>query len=211
MQTDTSLTWADKLALAASFGLIVAYTFDSVRGLLGGLLDEVFGIIAMPLPFLAALLVFAVLTAFLSTTIRGVMTDPETQQAANERMAELQQKIGPGVDGADKLSQEERIEYQKQSMAAQMTIIRMQFRPLGWTLLLSLPVFLWLSWKVELATGAAAVAPSVVIPLVGEATWATSLVGPFQVWIFLYVLMSAAFAQLFLKTIGWTRPTPTDD
>jgi uncharacterized membrane protein (DUF106 family) len=209
MSKVTSFTRADAIAFALALGLLVSYSLGGVRASLGELLNSVFGLIALPLPFLVVLVLFAVITAFVSTTTRGVMTDTDEQQAANEKMAELQQKIAPGVDGSEDLSLDEKTSYQKQAMNAQLTIIKMQFRPLGWILMLSLPVFLWLSWKVGIATGATAVTEPVVMPLVGATAWSAPLIGPIQTWIVVYIFLSSAFAQLLLKTLGWNIPSQT--
>jgi uncharacterized membrane protein (DUF106 family) len=212
MTDDIDFRLRDKLAFGGAGTLILAYTLEGVRETLGAAFNSGFRVLGDPLPFYAVLIVFAVLTAYVSTTIRGLMTDPESLAAAHEEMAELQQKIGPGVDEAETLSTSEKTLVQQQAMAAQLTILKMQFRPLGWIMLVSLPVFLWLSWKVSFATGAATIDPTVVFPVVGETTWATPVVWAFQTWIVVYILLSTVFAQLFLKTIGWnTREDSEED
>jgi len=59
-------------------------------------------------------------------------------------------------------------------------------RPMAWTMLVTIPVFIWLSWVVtapQVAVGV--VTPA--LPLVGRMAWTARVLGPVRLWMLWYI------------------------
>jgi uncharacterized membrane protein (DUF106 family) len=88
-----------------------------------------------------------------------------------------------------------------------MGMFKEQFRPMVWIMLLTIPVFLWMYWMI-LSPEQALDPNTIVMPLIGETTWKTGVLGPLQAWILWYFLCSMGFTQLIRKSLN-IQTTPT--
>ncbi|PSQ26657.1 hypothetical protein BRD01_00525 [Halobacteriales archaeon QS_8_65_32] len=105
----------------------------------------------------------------------------------------------------------ERIEAeQREVMAEQVGAMRGQFRPLVWTTLVTIPVFMWLTWLLVDPTGAI-VSASTFIPVLGEIVWTARVVGPVQAWILWHGLCSLLANLAAQRALDrWDRPSASN-
>jgi uncharacterized membrane protein (DUF106 family) len=197
-----STSWSkwDKAAGLVSLAFFAGYSIQSVRGMVGGTVDLVIGPINAVLPFYATVLVLALLTGLYSSLLQGNLMNPEIMAAYQERMQAIQDKRKAAKERGD----EEALErIQKEQMAAagdQLGMFKEQFRPMAWIMLLTIPLFLWMYWMI-LDGHIAQSQSTIVLPILGEATWTEGVVGPLQTWILWYFLCSMGFSQLLRKSL----------
>jgi uncharacterized membrane protein (DUF106 family) len=89
----------------------------------------------------------------------------------------------------------------------QAGMLKEQFRPMVWIMLLTIPVFLWMYWKL----GSNAVPQSelvMTLPLMGEANLRSGQVLVFPAWIIWYMLCSFSFSNIIRKALN-IQTTPT--
>ena len=98
-------------------------------------------------------------------------------------------------------------EEQMAAMGDQMGMFKLQFRPMVWIMVFTIPVFLWIYWKI-LSGNIDANEVTITVPFVGEADWTEGLVGPIQLWIVWYFMSSMAFTQVIRKALN-IRTSPT--
>ncbi|MFB6219260.1 MAG: DUF106 domain-containing protein, partial [Halobacteriaceae archaeon] len=187
---DASWTSWDKAAGLLALSLFPGYYFAGVRSTVGGILDVIFGPLDAVLPFHLVILILAVLTGLYSSVLQGALMDSEALAYYQERMQEFQQRQEAAKERGDDEEMEELREEQMEQMAENMGMFKLQFRPMAWIMLLTIPVFLWMFWMVRdghiTEPGTA-----VVFPLVGPVeTWTTGILGPLQAWIVWYFLCS---------------------
>jgi len=93
-------------------------------------------------------------------------------------------------------------------MSENLGVFKAQFRPMVWIMTVTIPVFLWMYWLVRDGTVEAAVEPVIIMPLIGEVSgWTSGVVGPFQAWLFWYIICSFGFGQIVRKALN-VQTTP---
>ena len=204
-------TW-DKVAAVGSIGMFAGYSIGSVRNVIGSVIDVLLGPLDVLLPFYVVILILAMLTGLYSTVLRDNLMDGSVMADHQEKMKAIQDRKQEakeaGVDEALERIQEEQME----AMGDQLEVFKAQFRPMVWIMLLTIPAFLWMYWKILPSGGGAVVGaePNLVMPLIGELTegWNQSVGGFIPAWIIWYFLCSMAFTQIIQKALD-VRMSPT--
>jgi uncharacterized membrane protein (DUF106 family) len=191
---------ADKLAGVAAVGLMASYQLPAARDLIGQSVNAVLGPVAATLPFVATLTLLAVLTAVASTTVRRRLQTKAQMDDLKARMNDVRDRLDDARNRGDD-NAIERLQAQQQAlMTEQLSMFKYMLRPMAWTVLISAPVFLWLSWLA--VAPAAAIAPTAtVFPVLGRIVWTAKLVGPLQVWTVWYVATSMVSGLTINKTV----------
>ncbi|USZ67617.1 DUF106 domain-containing protein [Halorussus salilacus] len=206
---DEESSWSkwDKMAAVGSVGLFLGYSQASVRNVIGSAVNVLIGPIEAVLPFYVVVLVLALITGLYSTLLQANLMDMEKMGAYQQRMKDIQEKRKKAKERGDDEEMERIREEQMDAMGDQLGMFKEQFRPMVWTMFLTIPVFLWIYWMV-LDGHVPADETTIVAPLVGEANWRQGVVGPMQLWIVWYFLCSMGFTQLIRKSLN-IQTTPT--
>jgi uncharacterized membrane protein (DUF106 family) len=69
-------------------------------------------------------------------------------------------------------------------------------------MILLIPVFLWMYWKILPGGGSLNGAGTVTMPFAGEVEWVEGVAGPLQAWILWYFLCSMSFGQVVRKALN---------
>ena len=204
-------TW-DKAAAVGSIGMFAGYSIASVRNVIGSSIDLLLGPLDALLPFFVVILLLATLTGLWSTLLQANLMDMEKMSGYQQRMKDIQKRQKAAKERGDEEEIEAIREEQMEAMGDQLGMFKAQFRPMVWIMLLTIPVFLWMYWKILPAGGGQVVGvePTLVMPLIGELTngWTQGVVGPVQAWIVWYFLCSMAFTQIIRKALN-IQTTPT--
>jgi len=98
-------------------------------------------------------------------------------------------------------------EEQMEAFGDQANMLKEQFRPMVWIMLLTIPVFLWMYWK--LGSGRVPTEElQMTLPLMGEANLKSGRALVFPVWIIWYMLCSFSFSNVIRKALN-IQTTPT--
>ncbi|MFB6125503.1 MAG: DUF106 domain-containing protein [Halanaeroarchaeum sp.] len=211
---DEAASWTlyDKAAAVAALGLFAGYSIGPVRNLIGTIMDVALGPLDQLLPFYAVIIVLAVVTGLYSTILQGSLMNMERMGAYQERMKEIQDRQKAARERGDDEALERIREEQMDAMGDQMGMFKEQFRPMVWIMLITIPVFLWMYWKILPSGAGTIVGPepsAIVMPLVGSIdSWTSSVAGPLQAWILWYILASISFSQIIRKALN-IQTTPT--
>ena len=127
-------------------------------------------------------------------------------------MQEIQDRRKAAKERGDDEALEEIQEEQMEAMGDQLGMFKLQFRPMVWIMLLTVPAFLWMYWKILSGGGDIVGEVTVVMPFIGDLSdqngWTTGVVGPMQAWIVWYFLCSMAFTQVIRKALN-VQTTPS--
>ncbi|MWG33301.1 DUF106 domain-containing protein [Halomarina oriensis] len=190
---------ADKAAGVAALCLLAGYQVGPVGSFVGSTVDLALGPVQAALPFSVVVLGLAALTATVSLVVRrrlvGDVSPPD-----GDRMQDLAERLDTARERGDD-AVVERLEARRRALVReQLSALKTQCRPLVWTMLVTIPVFLWLSWLV--AAPAAAVTPvAPVYPVVGRIVWTARLVGPVQAWMAWYFVCSLLAGTTLRRTV----------
>ncbi|HET7324026.1 MAG TPA: DUF106 domain-containing protein, partial [Halococcus sp.] len=160
------------------------------------------------LPFYAVVIVLSVLTGLYSTLLQGNLMNTEKMSAMQEKMSEIQERREEAKERGDDAALERIQEEQMNAMGDQLGMFKEQFRPMVWIMLITIPVFVWMYWKIGVRGAGVehivAAERHIVIPIVGRVSWTDKLfgIGLLQVWLVWYFLISIAFRQIIQKCLG---------
>jgi len=201
-----SWTKWDKVAAAIALSLFPGYYFNPVRNAVGGVVDVIFGPLEAQLPFYAVILVMAVLTGFNSTVFQANLMNMEKMSYYQEQMKEIQERQEAAKERGDDEALEEIRQEQIENAGENLGMFKEQLRPMGWIMLLTVPIFLWMYW---LMNQGGVGSESFVLPLVGQTTFQSGTgMLPFPSWIVWYFLCSMSVTQVIRKALNvQTQPT----
>ena len=197
----------DKAAAVVTLGLFAGYSLRQVRNLIGGTIDILLGPLDAALPFYVVVMVLALLTGLYSTLLQANLMDMEKMSEYQQRMKSIQERQKKAKEEGDEEKIEAIRQEQMEAMGDQLGMFKLQFRPMVWIMLLTIPVFLWMYWMI-LEDHIAGLEQQIVVPFVGDATWQQGIAGPIQLWIVWYFLCSMAFTQIIRKALN-IQTTPT--
>ncbi|MDS0282697.1 DUF106 domain-containing protein [Haloarcula onubensis] len=195
-----SWTRYDKLAGLVALVLVTGYWDTGVRNGIASLDDVVLGPVTTALPFYLVILLLAAATGVYSTALQARLRDTETVERYQERM----ERLGERRDAAEERGDEDALERirdeQRDAASDQIAVLKAQFRPMVWVMLLTVPVFLWLRWEVR--GGHLGASRGLVVPLAGAVSWQAPLLGPMPAWIVWYFVCSFVSRQFVRKGLG---------
>jgi uncharacterized membrane protein (DUF106 family) len=206
---DVSWTTWDKAAGLLALALFPGYWFGSVREVIGSAVNVVFGPLDAALPFYAVVLVLATLTGLYSSILQGALIDSDTIAYYQEQMQAFQERQEAAKERGDEDELEALREQQVEQMGENLGMFKMQFRPMAWIMLLTIPVFLWMYWRIGIRGGVShGELGTLVLPMVGETEWQGAIFGFLPAWIVWYFLCSMGFSQIIRKALDiQTSPT----
>lgn len=200
-------TW-DKLAALVALGMFAGYSYPPVRDAVGNTLNVFLGPIADILPFYLVIMCLAVFTGFYSTLLQSNLMDMDQMSEYQERMKDIQSRQKAARERGDDEELDQIREEQMEAMGDQMGMMKQQFRPMVWIMVITIPVFLWMYWKLLAPNHLAEAQKLIVLPLIGETSLTAGVLGPIQAWILWYFLCSMGFSQVIRKALNiQTNPT----
>jgi uncharacterized membrane protein (DUF106 family) len=176
-----------------------------MKNTIGSTAHLVFGPVEAALPFGLTVALLAVATTLVSTTLRSRLVDGSGRKQLQERMQRVNDRLSAARERGDEAAVERLTERQRELMAQQVGAMKGMLRPMVYTMLVTVPVFLWLSWLT--VTPAAAISPVVqFLPFMGRIAWTARLVGPMQVWMVWYFACSVLASVVGKRAMRRAKP-----
>lgn len=176
----------DKLAGVCSVALMGGYHASTIKSTVANSVDLILGPVAGVLPFPAVVTLLAVTIAVISTVVRRRLVDQEYMSAHKKQMQQVKERLKAAKERGDEAAVERLSDRQEEMMRKQLGLLKHNLRPMAWTMLVTVPVFLWLSWLV-VAPNVAVGTSTPALPVVGRMVWTARVVGPMKVWMVWYI------------------------
>lgn len=203
--SDDGWTRRDRIAGVGALCLLASYQVPVMKNTIGSTAHLVFGPVEAALPFGLTVALLAVATTLVSTTLRSRLVDGSGRKQLQERMQRVNDRLSAARERGDEAAVERLTERQRELMAQQVGAMKGMVRPMVYTMLVTVPVFLWLSWLT--VNPAAAVSPAVqFLPFLGRIAWTARLVGPMQVWMVWYFVCSVLSSVLGKRAVRRAKP-----
>jgi uncharacterized membrane protein (DUF106 family) len=209
---DDGGTWTkyDKLAAVGAVALLPSYYFDPIRNAVGGTADLVLGPFDAILPFYAVIFVLSVLTGLYTVLFQSALMDTEQMGDIQERMSDIQERQKDARERGDDAALERIQQEQMDAMGDQLGMFKLMFRPMVWIMLVTIPAFVWMYWKLGVHGGGgvehiAQGERHIVMPMIGRMAWTGSegrILGLLPVWLAWYFICSFAFRLVIQKTLN---------
>lgn len=207
VEGDSSWSKWDKLAALGALAMFAGYSLQEVRAVVGQILDVALGPLNAVLPFYIVILVLSLFTGLYSTLLQANLMDMDKMSQYQERMKEIQERRKEAKERGDDEELDRIQEEQMEAMGDNLGMFKEQFRPMVWIMLFTIPVFLWMYWKI-LDGHITAGEMEIVLPMAGAVEWRDGIVGPMEAWIVWYFLCSMGFTQIIRKALN-IQTTPT--
>jgi uncharacterized membrane protein (DUF106 family) len=185
--------------LIITMGILVISTIPVVRGTVGTAMDTLLGpLLAEPiaLPFYIVILILSALTGLYSSLLQKYTVDYERLQEAQEGMKEFQKEYRDAQLSKDEKRIKKLESKRDKMMKEQMEVSQSQFRPMAYILLVSLPIFFWLIYKMPL------VEATITFPYFGEMAIWTGTIWIVPAWILWYMICSVCISQVIRKSMN---------
>jgi uncharacterized membrane protein (DUF106 family) len=195
-----AMNWSlyDKLAAVLVLGLMSGYFLAPIQHLVTTTLQTALGPLTVLLPFSILLLVLSGATGVVSTVMRHRLQETERVEQLQERMEDARDRLQEAhTDDDDPVYLQAD---QKEMMRDWMTVMKLQIRPAVWSMLVTIPIFLWVRWLVTAPT--VAIAPlALSLPLLGPLAWTGTVIGPLKIWLVWYLGGSMSSAVISRKLL----------
>lgn len=176
----------DKLAGVGAVGLMAGYQVPGIKVTVASAVNVVLGPAVSVLPFWVVVTLLAVTIAVVSSVVRQRLVDSEQVTTQKERMQRVRDRLEEARERGDQPAVDRLNERQEEMMRSQLGVVLHTLRPMAWTLWLTVPIFLWLSWVVvapQFAIGATTPA----LPVLSSMTWTARVLGPVKLWMAYYI------------------------
>lgn len=170
---------------------MLGFAVDPIRMAVYSLLNPFYGQIIAVMPLYATVLVLALITSLWSEIARERINSNSINEY-REHINELRDDDSTfGLPEDATQAEEEKI------MELQSSMMKAQTRPFVWILVLTIPTLVWINTAATITMSH----PPVILPIFGEQPWAYSLIGPFNTWLFWYIICRITVSQIVKKQI----------
>ncbi|MDI6875931.1 MAG: DUF106 domain-containing protein [Methanomicrobiales archaeon] len=187
------------------FLMMISYSIEVVRVTVGSAMDVILGpLINSPpfglgMPFYIVLLILASLTGLYSSLIQKYTIDYERMQAVQKRMKEFQKEFREAQLSQDEKKIKKLEARRDKMMQEQLEMSREQFKPMSYILIVSVPIFFWLLFRLPTLPAEVAV---IALPLIGLTHLNAAALGPVPAWILWYMIASLTVSQVIRKALN---------
>jgi len=185
--------------LLITMGILLISTIPVVRTTIGSAMDAILGpLLVEPvlLPFYVVILILSALTGLYSSLLQKYTVDYERLQEAQEGMKEFQREYRDAQLSKDEKRIKKLESKRDKMMKEQMEVSQSQFKPMAYILLVSLPIFFWLIYKMPL------IEATITFPYFGAMSIYHGTIWIVPAWILWYMLCSLCISQVIRKSMN---------
>jgi uncharacterized membrane protein (DUF106 family) len=188
------------MLIAMGFMLLVmwAYTVPWLKDGVGQAIDAVFSplVTTFAIPFYILIVILSAFTGLYSSTIQKYTIDYDKMTESQERMKEFQAEYREA-----QLSQDEKkikkLEARKDRlMKEQMEMSQQQFKPMIYIMVLTIPIFFWLLYRLAQTTS------TITLPYYGMHALTDPIIWVIPAWILWYMICSITISQVIRKALN---------
>lgn len=198
---DLGKIW-DKYGMLIAMGFMMlmmfAYSVEWLRVGVGRGIDSAFAPVVegVGIPFYILIVILSAFTGLYSSIIQKYTIDYEKMTEVQERMKEFQTEYREA-----QLSQDEKkikkLEAKKDRvMREQLELSQQQFKPMAYILILTVPIFFWLLFRLEHVTS------TITFPYLGTLGLNEPAIWIIPAWILWYMICSITLSQVIRKALN---------
>ncbi len=186
------------IAIMFMFLMFFAYSIEWLKVGVGQAIDAVFSplVDGFNIPFYVLIIILSALTGLYSSIIQKYTIDYEKMTDVQERMKEFQTEYREA-----QLSQDEKkikkLEAKKDRvMKEQLEMSQQQFKPMAYILVLTVPIFFWLLFRLS------QVQSTITLPYAGTIGLHAPAIWIIPAWILWYMVCSITLSQVIRKSLN---------
>jgi uncharacterized membrane protein (DUF106 family) len=182
------------------FGFLVMFAsmfLMDFRNVIAQAVDVIVSPITGTMPFYIVVLAIATIVAVFSTFIQKYTMDWDLMRRVTEKNRVLQKEMREAQLSGNKAKLKKLQEDQMAGMQEQTSMTKMQFKPMGFLAIISVPLFIWAYWYLSGHPHL-----SMIFPFAGTVELATGGLLIFPWWIVWSILCSMAISQIIRKAFN---------
>lgn len=186
------------IALVLAMLMILSYSIPAIKQGVGGILNGIFGplVDVFGIPFFILIIILSTLTALYSSIIQKYTIDYEHMQDVQKRMKDFQKEYREAQLSQDDKKIKKLDAKKDRMMKEQLEMSQNQFKPMAYILILSVPIFFWLLFR--LSAGQA----GMTMPFFGFHELTDPILFIVPVWILWYMICSLTLSQVIRKALN---------
>jgi uncharacterized membrane protein (DUF106 family) len=184
------------IALVVAMLMMVAYSIPAIRDGVGSAIDVIFGPLVGEVPFFILIVILSTITALYSSIIQKYTIDYEKMKEVQARMKVFQKEFREAQLSQDEKKIKKLDARKDKMMKEQLEMSQNQFKPMAYILVLSVPIFFWLLFRLNL------VEASITMPFFGTHLFTDMILGPVPAWILWYMICSLTLSQVARKSLN---------
>jgi len=184
------------IALVVAMLLIFSYSIPSIRDGVGSFIDMLLGPLANQVPFYILIVILSTITALYSSIIQKYTIDYEHMQDVQARMKVFQKEFREAQLSGDEKRLKKLNAKKDKMMKEQMEMSQNQFKPMAYILIITVPIFFWLIFRLNSTEG------EIIMPFFGLHTMTEFVLGPIPAWILWYMICSLTISQVVRKSLN---------
>ncbi|HXW98482.1 MAG TPA: EMC3/TMCO1 family protein [Methanomicrobiales archaeon] len=193
------------ISLMLAMGIIFISTIPTVRQYVGAGMDFLLGPLLAPpyaLPFYAIILILSALTGLYSSLLQKYTIDYDRLLENQAAMKEFQKEYRDAQLSKDEKRVKKLDSKRDKMMKEQLELSQEQFKPMAYILLVSIPIFLWLIYKLPQVTTNLPDLAKIVFPYFGEKALWNQTIWIVPSWILWYMICSICISQVIRKSMN---------
>ena len=181
------------LGFALMFGIMLSEEFRHSMGEVTGML---IGWLPQVLPFHMVIFVLAAITGLYASLIQKYTMDWEFLRTQQEKMKGFQREFKKAQLSGDKARQQQLQAEQKEMLGDQGEMMKMQFKPMAYIGIVSIPLFMWAYLYIDQHT------MLLTFPFWGQQSISDAVIGPIFYWFYWYFVCSIPVSQIIRKALN---------
>ena len=183
--------------LIVAMGMILIASIPEVRDGIGEGLNVIFGplVDSFHIPFYIVIIILSAITAVYSSTIQKYTIDYAKMKLVQEKMKAFHKEYREAMLAKDEKRVKKMEAKREIMMKDQMEMSTQQFKPMAYIMILTLPIFFWLIFRL---TNFDAV---ITMPFFGLVHLNQAILGPVPAWMIWYMLCSLSLSQVVRKAL----------
>jgi len=192
----------DEYNLWITFGFMFlmmwAYTVEWLRVGVGQAIDTLFAplLVTFGIPFYVLIIILSALTGLYSSIVQKYTIDYDKMTESQERMKEFQKEYREATLSQDEKKIKKLDAKKDRMMKDQLELSQQQFKPMTYILVLSVPIFFWLLYRLAQTTA------TITMPYFGTVDLNAAIVWIIPAWILWYMICSITLSQVIRKALN---------
>ncbi|PKG32711.1 DUF106 domain-containing protein [Methanoregula sp.] len=180
------------------FLMMGAYTIEWLRVGVGQAIDALFAplLVTFGVPFYVLIIILSALTGLYSSIVQKYTIDYDKMTESQERMKEFQKEYREATLSQDEKKIKKLDAKKDRMMKDQLELSQQQFKPMTYILILSVPIFFWLLYRLAHTTA------TITMPYFGTVDLNAAIIWIIPAWIFWYMICSITLSQVIRKALN---------
>ncbi|MGA2698765.1 MAG: EMC3/TMCO1 family protein [Methanoregula sp.] len=186
------------IALLFMLLMMVSYSISWLRLGVGKGIDSVFAplVESFNIPFFILIVILSAATGLYSSIIQKYTIDYERMTDVQDRMKDFQKEYREAMLSQDEKRIKKLDTKKDRMMREQLELSQQQFKPMAYILVLTVPIFFWLLYRLS------QIHNTITLPYYGTLSLTAPLIWVIPAWIIWYMICSITISQVIRKALN---------